>query len=422
MKKLSLFLIVSLLSTVITGCKIQYVEEETTTEENIVETVSEATLEDISINFWYYDESYTTYLKACEKDYEAANKNIDVKLVLAEEAGYMDALVRNTMSEDDAIDLYMIDNDALEQASLAGITKENTMSDIFSKYNYSEKAISACTYKDELVAYPLSYNTLFLLYNKMYIAENIPANFAAIKAYADTFEDSVGTVRSIFSCDLNEVFYNYGFLGGVLEIGGTDGDDKTKQFKVTDKVMEAVEEYKNLIAFFSIDIESVDFYSCVNDFENGRTIYTVADVEMLNRINNDIAEKSLPLDYGVLPFLDYNDNCATSPLSVTTSVAVNPFSKNIEIAESFAKYVTFTNASELMKMTGYPACRNLDNMSEYEQQMYYSYDKSTPKLKIMYSDEFYALLEVTMHLMANDEDDVQALSAVSGYLEEQWSE
>ncbi len=422
LKKIRFIFILAVMMMALCGCRVQYIEEETSTETSQQkENNTTAAVETIYLNMWYYDENYTEYLEQCAGDYEAANSNVEITLTLVPEGEYVDSLVQGTLNNGENIDLYMIDNDKLEEVKLAGLAEENTMSDIYTVYNYADKALAACSYNDHLIAYPLSFTVPFMVYNKAYITENIPTSFEQIKTFADTFEDTTGSIRNIFTCDLNDVFFNYGFLGNALEIGGMNGDDKSKIFDITDELRNAVAEYQSLIAFFSIDINTIDYYSCLRDFENGSIIYTLADAEMLKLINEDIANGESFVEYGVMPFLDLTESLATSPLSITHAVAVNPFCENVEVAESFAKYVTYTNADALYEVAGMVPCRRMDTENEVVCAIYESYEKSTPKLKLMHSDEFYALLEVSMHLMARSEDDVASLSAARNYLQEQWS-
>ena len=101
-------------------------------------------------------------------------------------------------------------------------------------------------------------------------------------------------------------------------------------------------------------------------------------------------------------------------------VAVNLFSDDIAVVESFAKFLTYTGAGRLYETAGVPSCRRIDNEDENLDRIYESYDKSVPKLKLMYSDEFYALLEITMHQLAEGTGDVQSLSNVRDYLYKNW--
>lgn len=399
---------------VLCACRVSVKEEETSSESESVEEVGD--IEDINLNLWFSDMSMTDYLYSCAEDYEKANPNVKINLVRADESEYANNIIDQVINGEE-IDLYLINNDELEKMKLAGVTKKNNMTDIYNHYNYSQKAIDACTYKGDLIAYPLSFVTSFVVYNREYVTENVPRTFQDIKDFADKYEVPAGSrISKIFTCDLQQIFYNYGFLGGALEIGGKCGDDKQQTFSITPELEKAVTLYKQLIEFFSIDISKDDFYTCLSDFENGNAVFTVADVAFYNRLVKDGKSEMV----GVIPFPDMDKENTTSPLSVTSSIVVNPFSKNVNVVESFAKYISYTNADSLYEFSGNIACKKVDYDNEMLLNIFESYDKSTPKLKIMYNDEFYALLEVSMHLMAKNEDDIKSLAAVSSYLESHW--
>ena len=465
-----------------TGCKIQYIDD----EPNVDVTVSADKDATVQINVYYYDSTYEAYLAKCAEEYENANEGIDIVLYPVDESDYVDDLIKSAYGNGrEKADLFLVENDSLEEIRLAGIAADNNMGDIYSRYNYSTKALSACTYNGKLIGYPLSFNTSFIVYNKNYVSE-IPQTFEDIKNYADTMELlSDASIKSVFSYDLNDIFFNYGFLGGVLNIGGANGDDKSKNFEITGALQNAVEEYQQLIEAFSLDIDKVDYYTSINDFESGSTVFSVADTTILNKIIRDVVmdaetSESVPnaeeieheaniasgaegaeetqgvadvnegeqpdleddeylgeyetaqvfdagmysdnAFFGVIPFPDLSADIPSSPLSTVTSVVVNPFSSNVEIAESFAKYVTYTAVGNLFEYSGRLSCRNIFGNDAIFSQIYTSFDKSTPKLKVMYNAEFYALLEVSMHLMAAGEDGLSALYAVSQYLGVEWQE
>lgn len=399
----------------LSGCNIQYVEEEeeTTSTEVIQETKPE---EKITLRVWYSDDNLESYLQMCIADYESANDNVSIVLTRIPEADYVNMLTEAALKKN-TVDLYIIDNDKLEQVKLSGIANRNTMTDIYNIYNYSIKALDACTYNDELIAYPLYFDTSFIIYNADYVENAQFATFEDIKSFADGYEVPAGSsISTIFSCDLDDIFYNYGYLGAYLNIGGQHGDEKTEIFDITTELTQAISLYRQLIDFFYINIDDVNYYSCINGFEKGAIMLTVSDMMAYSRIK-DVEG----LNTGVVAFPDMSDDIATAPLSVTTAVAVNPFSENITVAESFAKYITYTNTGNLYEQSGMLSCRRQEYEDDNLTHIYDSYEKSAPKLKLMYSDEFYALLEVSMHLMASGADDVQSLSAVRSYLEGHWS-
>lgn len=415
-----IFIIVMMLLMVVfplSGCRIQYVDEdgeEESTEEEIITTTEPDQF--ITLRLWYSDEELEPYLSLCAREYEKANRNVTVTFSLISEADYVNTLTNEALSSD-TVDLYIIGNDNLEQMKLAGIAEDNRMTDIYNAYNYAQTALNACTYKGQLIAYPLTFDTTFVLYNADLVGDTVLRTFDDIKNFADGYEVPVeSNISTIFSCELEDIFFNYGYLGAYLDIGGPGGDDTTVIFNITPELSEAITLYQQLIKFFNIDMKQVDYYSCMNGFESGAIMLTVGDMSIYSRMK-DMQQFKV----GVLPFPDMTSTIATSPLSVTTAVVVNPFSENVSVAESFAKYITYTNADRLYEETGFVSCKIMEYADANLNGIYESYKKSTPKLKLMYSDEFYALLEVSMHLMAQEIDDVQALSAVSGYLESHWS-
>lgn len=54
------------------------------------------------------------------------------------------------------------------------------------------------------------------------------------------------------------------------------------------------------------------------------------------------------LNVGAVPFPDMSSDIQSAPLSVTTTVVVNPFSDNQTVVESFAKYLTYTNGKSAL--------------------------------------------------------------------------
>ena len=240
----------------ISGCRIQYVEDETASEETTAGSMEED--RQVDINLWYSDEIYSDYLSMCAAQYENANKNVHINIEYIPETDYMSTLTSEAVKPG-KVDLYLVDNDNLEQVKLAGIASENRLTDIYNVYNYSQTALNACTYNDKLIAYPLSYDTSFLIYNRDYVQDADMSNFEAIKLFAENLEVPAGSsISSVFTCDLKDIFYSYGYLGAYLDIGGKAGDDKTNIFNITTDLTKAAELYKQLIEYFYIDINSVD--------------------------------------------------------------------------------------------------------------------------------------------------------------------
>ena len=121
-----------------------------------------------SIYLWYTDDALTTYLSSAAVAY---NETHDARIVPVLESGldYVETINRNSV-ESNVPDLYVISNDALEKAYLAGLAVpvEPTVN---MEETFIGKGLAAATYKDKLLGYPFYFETSSLLYNKTYLRD-----------------------------------------------------------------------------------------------------------------------------------------------------------------------------------------------------------------------------------------------------------
>ena len=80
------------------GCRIQYVDDETTSSDEVVETAQAQ--ERVNIRLWYCDSELTDYLEYCAAEYETANNNVHITLTLIPEADYIDTLTTEAIKPD----------------------------------------------------------------------------------------------------------------------------------------------------------------------------------------------------------------------------------------------------------------------------------------------------------------------------------
>ena len=117
-----------------------------------------------TIHLWYTDDALTDYLanKALEF-YDRTDIRVEVKLVSGLE--YLEAINKASIDRDgDAPDLYILSNDSLEKAYLAGLATE--LSDTSSVYDaslFNQAAQNAVTYDGKYVGCPLYFETSALL-------------------------------------------------------------------------------------------------------------------------------------------------------------------------------------------------------------------------------------------------------------------
>jgi maltose-binding protein MalE len=268
------------------------------------------------------------------------------------------------------------------------------------------------------VGYPLGFKTTFLAYNSAYIDEKVDFNIKEIMDYADNVEFE-GTenglhIEKIFSCNLSDLFVNYGYVGGGIEIGGTFGSD-VNDFSVSNSsTIRAVNNYLDLIEFFSIDVDK-KYEDVVKDFTGGKNVFAIMSTDSLTEL-----EKVEGMEYVYCEFPDYNDSDKTAPLAVTSAVAVNPYSDTGVMSEKFAKYVAVTMADELYKTTGILSANSKVTMANKEYAgIYESYMKSDNKNKYQYGDQVYPLIEIALHNIIAGEDVEDELQSVDAYMKKQ---
>ncbi len=134
--------------------------------------------DDNTLILWYADDSLTDYITAMALSYQN-DTGVHVKLKLVSGVELLEqinhASVYEGSSEDGetviAPDMYITTHDNLMKAYYAGIVTPITdPQKVVNAVNYPETALHAVSCQGKYVAYPLYYETNFLLYNKTYMA------------------------------------------------------------------------------------------------------------------------------------------------------------------------------------------------------------------------------------------------------------
>ena len=124
-----------------------------------------------TIYFWYTDEALTDYLGSAAVAYGEAH-DVRVIPVLASGLEYLEEINKASIQSENMPDLYIISNDSLEKAFLAGLASpisEESWGEI--KEEYPDAARLAVTYKNKTIGYPFYFETSSLLYNRTYLEE-----------------------------------------------------------------------------------------------------------------------------------------------------------------------------------------------------------------------------------------------------------
>ena len=356
-----------------------------------------------TVRIWYADVVLSDYINNAAVTY-GQEKDLRVIPTLASESEYLEAINQASVQTDSVPDLFVLSNDSLEKAYLAGLATEITDEDsVVNSDNFPKVALDAVTYKDKKVAYPFYYETSALLYNETYLLEwakqqvlgsnedgdslteeefealegeeqpkqettqmseeelmeksreymiqHLPTTVDDILTIANSFNPPEG-VDLIFSWDVSDIFYNYYVVGNYLNVGGERGDDATQLNIYNEQTVACLEAYKALNQFFSIESNTVDYDEVIDDFLSGKTVFTIATTDVLKRIEAAKAEEAFAFDYGLCMMPDINADLQGRSLSVTGTVVVNGYSEKKEHANDFAEFLTVDYASHLYERTG----------------------------------------------------------------------
>lgn len=310
------------------------------------------------LTLWYTDEKLNPYLVEAAEEFEQQN-HVEITLQLVTAVDYIEHINTASISDLGGPDLFITSSELLEKARLAGLTVEN---DSFTEREledaFPQQALNAASCGGRLMAYPFYFETCCLLYNKNYV-DAAPVTIDDILAYADSYEggDETADVENIFKWNVADIFSNFFFIANYVNLGGATGDDPSQVQLSADEITACLQYYQSLNAFFAIDAEEVTTENVLQEFIDGKTVYTIAKTDAIAAIDKALAaeEETVSGDgdrfYGIAQVPDLTAELATKGLSVTNSVVVNAYSAQRELAKSFARYLTFEKAEDLYGLT-----------------------------------------------------------------------
>ena len=444
----SLLCILFIATTLIGGCGNKSIKEE---------QYSEAV---DSITLWYTDDSLTPYLEEKAMNFYKDEK-IRVNLECHSGLEFIEAVYSQSVSDKGGPDLYITGSDSIEKAVMAGVAIpiDNT-SQYVNKVNYLDTAVRAVTYKDEVFGYPFYYETAFLLYNETYLREMarsllmdeimteasagaedaeempevgtvssdelipegytqeswnaavdakmqelVPGSVEDILMLADACSAPAG-VENIFNWDVNDIFYNYFFTGAYINAGGEYGDDASLINIYNKDAIQCLYVYQNLNQFFSIDSKESSYDKVVQDFIEGKTVFTVVTTDAIAAIETARAEGRFDYEYNatMLPGIDAEHEAAG--MSITECLMINGFSVHLESANEFAKFLTDCSGEDLYEKAGLMSCRNVAD--DYETDVFdiikESYLASEQLPKLLEMSNYWIGLEYVYNSVWNGAD------------------
>ena len=445
-----------------------------------------------TVNLWYTDEALSDYLGSVALDF-SEEKDVRVIPKLVSGLEYLETINQDSLQTNSYPDLYIISNDCLEKAYLAGLASPvKDEAGLVSEENFSRPALEAVTYKDRLVGYPFYYETSALIYNKTYMEalaaasleaeadaaegeaamealnENgepfdagntegaaegtqgaegalgaegaqgageesgesetfvpeeaqleeridamIPSTIDNILTFADSY-DAPEQVEAVFKWDVDDIFYNYFFVGNYIDVGGPNGDDTESIDIYNLDAIRCLMAYQALNQFFSIDPDEVDYDSVIQEFIDGKLVFTVATTDIVGRIEEAKKDGEFPYEYGVTNIPNINEELKTRSLSVTNAVVVNGYSQKKDIANEFAAYLTGERAQNLYERTGrMPARKGVSFENPQAEAFGREYALSVPIPKMMATSNYWVQMEIAFTRVWSGESATDTLKALS---------
>lgn len=416
-----------------------------------------------TIYCWYSDEALSGYINAAAVSFGEQNK-VRVIPVLTSDSEYLEAINQETLHSDQIPDIYLLSSDSLEKAYLTGLaTKVPDTEGICNTDHFSRAALAAVAYDDKIIGYPVYFDTSALVYNEdylrtwatqqaekelagssdndepvgegeeiieedslpadqtteqtadeaavnalaeQYFAKALPSTVDDLLNIADTFDAPEG-VEGVMKWDVNNIFYNYWIVGNYMIVGGDPGDDRNDININNPETIQCLEVYKALNQFFFIESDTVTYDSVIQDFIDGKTMFTIGTTDVVKRLEDAKADGSLTFNYGIARMPDVSAELQSRSLSVTGAAVINGYSEHKELADRFAAYLSEEYADGLYERSGkmpasIHAAENADNGALTIFADEYADSVSLPKM--LETGNFWMQLEVLFSKVWNGED------------------
>ena len=253
------------------------------------------------------------------------------------------------------------------------------------------------------------------------VAVCIPTTIEGILTFAEEY-DAPETVESVFKWDVSDIFYNYFFVGNYVSVGGACGDDLSDISIYNEEAISSMKVYQELNQFFSIDADEVTYDTVLQDFLDGKIVFTVATTDAVSRIEEAKANGKFAYEYGITTLPNVNDTILSRGVSVTSAVVVNGYSEKKKEANAFARELTAGADQTLFQKTGKVAARK-DVVYDNGQAgcILAEYEKSIPMPKMMETENFWVQLEIAFTRVWTGEDVNATLKSLSEQIKKQIS-
>ena len=359
--------------------------------------------EPVVITIWYQDEKYTDYIDYAAKTFSASNELVTIDYQLINDDNYVEYIYDESVHKNNAPDIFLMNTDSLEKASLMGLVSENsTYSGFYNEKNYGKAALKAATYKDKLYGYPISFNVAFTLLNAD-VASPVN-NFNDLLDYCNNYQvnDINQNITQLVLWDPSDMFTNYCFSSGSLNIGSDSKDDSSQISVDKDKLSRSMESFLSLKDGFGISRNEYTLDQIAESFVQGKVAYTITDVSHLKTVVDS------SINYAVCEIPDLGNGLESVSTSENVCAFVNPYARQLQVAKAVAHALSYDYAASLFELSGLLSSRVITTKDEaYNQRIgkiYEIYSNSDVMAKFMGGAYYYTKYEILIHQVWDGED------------------
>ncbi|MDO5403170.1 MAG: extracellular solute-binding protein [Eubacteriales bacterium] len=348
-----------------------------------------------TITVWYNDENYKKYLELAALEFHSANELVTINPVYISSEDYLEAIYNESVRNGNAPDVFLMSSDYVEKAYLMGLMLENdSFEDIKIDKAYGKAAVTACSYKNKLYGYPVTFNAAFMVYNTKYTSA--VDTFTQLTEYSNNYKvtEENAEIEMVTTWDVSSMFLNYPFAGSYIVHGGSDSEEARGVTLDDGNIKLAMSEFAKLKEAYGIDRMAVDQNQCVEMFAAGRLLYTIIDANHLSVIDQSDVE------YDVCKIPALTDSLKSQTMSTTTMAVVNPYSSQTTAAKAAARALSYDYAIEIEETSGYMCARGDYKKSKNKaanENLHKLYDESVVKAKYTGIGDLYMRYEIMLH-------------------------
>lgn len=344
------------------------------------------------LTVWYNNEDYENYLNCLAEEYQKET-GITLKLQYISDIDYFDSINKANKHTDDTYgnppDVYMLSSEELEEAYGYGLAAEND-SPLYQSDTYSETALRAITYKGKYVAYPLAFDTAFMIYNVGYL-QSPPESIESIMSYESSFDwEANPNISHVMYFNLSDILHTYAFAGAYINVGGEYGDNKDILQLDTENLTKALSYYHSLSDRLRMNFDS-NFEEIPKAFMEGNIICSIIDMKEFNEMRRmgNVRE----IKYNLCEIPPINAELDTKALSYTEVLVVNYLSDKEEAAKELAEYASYYRTDLIYSNTGMLPAKHVDYVDSYNETIQRQYEHSGILPKFRVTKDFYLQMQ-----------------------------